>query len=157
MAGGTSSTCGWTRTRPVVPPEYRQSLRAVADAPRPAWAFGVAGSGPGLNTPGDPPYRRRHGTATVPQIVTQRYLLPDLPERTVMTDPIQTRGDEHNELLTVDTNNDGVADIRAIDTDGDGKADLFTIDSDGDGKVDVTMVDLDQDGNMDTTVYGSGQ
>jgi hypothetical protein len=76
------------------------------------------------------------------------------PERTVMTEPIETRGHGHDELLAVDTNNDGNADIRAIDTDGDGKADLFTIDSDGDGKVNVTMVDLDEDGVMDKTVYG---
>jgi hypothetical protein len=77
-------------------------------------------------------------------------------ERTVMTEPVETRGDERHEMLAVDTNNDGVADVLAIDTDGNGKADLFQLDSDGDGKIDVTMVDLDEDSIMDTTVDGDG-
>ena len=66
----------------------------------------------------------------------------------------QTRGDEREVLLGMDTNNDGVADVKVLDTDGDGKADLFTFDHDGDGKVDLTMVDHDQDGNPDQVIDG---
>ena len=51
-----------------------------------------------------------------------------------MTESVETPGAiERDELLAVDTNQDGVADVLAIDTDGNGKADLFQLDSDGDG------------------------
>jgi hypothetical protein len=73
-----------------------------------------------------------------------------------MTDSVETRGDQRDELLAVDTNQDGAADVLAIDTDGNGKADLFQLDSDGDGNINVTMVDLDEDGIMDTKVDGDG-
>jgi hypothetical protein len=75
---------------------------------------------------------------------------------TAMTESLETRGDQRNELLAVDTNQDGAADVLAIDTDGNGKADLFQLDSDGDGAINVTMVDLDEDGIMDTKVDGDG-
>ena len=64
-----------------------------------------------------------------------------------MSESVETRGDQRDELLAVDTNQDGAADVLAIDTDGNGKADLFQLDSDGDGAINVTMVDLDEDGS----------
>ncbi len=69
---------------------------------------------------------------------------------------VETRGEEHIELLTADANNDGQTDVWVIDTDGDGKPDLFQFDTNGDGQVDITMVDLDQDGTPDETVDGDG-
>jgi hypothetical protein len=69
---------------------------------------------------------------------------------------VETRGDEHHEILALDTTGNGTPDIWAIDTDGNGKADLFQIDTDGDGRPDITMTDLTEDGEMDAIVDGDG-
>ena len=60
-----------------------------------------------------------------------------------MSETVETRGDERNDLIAADTN-------------GDGKADLFQFDTNGDGEVDVTMVDIDQDTVPETVVDGDG-
>jgi hypothetical protein len=73
-----------------------------------------------------------------------------------MTEHVETRGDDRNDLITMDTNHDGKVDVWVSDTDGDGKPDLFQFDTTGDGTVDVTMVDLDQDGKPEAVVDGDG-
>jgi hypothetical protein len=105
------------------------------------------------------PWGRMRGGRAAPRvtaIVRHRPVAGPLQRGFLMTEPVETRGDERHEMLAVDTNNDGRADVLAIDTDGNGKADLFQLDSDGDGKIDVTMVDRDEDSVMDTTVDGDG-
>lgn len=77
-------------------------------------------------------------------------------EEQPMSEPVETRGNQREDLIAADTNQDGKTDVWVSDTDGDGKADLFQFDTDADGNVDVTMVDLDQDGDPDLIVDGDG-
>lgn len=49
-------------------------------------------------------------------------------------EPIKTRGDQLNDLITSDTNSDGKPDVWVSDTDGDGVPDLFQFDTDADGR-----------------------
>jgi hypothetical protein len=98
----------------------------------------------------------RYGSRRLATAPTVIWATDQITERSTMSEPVETRGDDRVDLIAADTNNDGQTDLWVSDTDNDGKADLYQFDTDGDGQVDVTMVDLDEDGNPDQVVDGDG-